>query len=64
MEKKLLIIDNEDLTEIIEEIAEIAKKKNIELPITEEVYKTIYEGKNPLISFKDLMSREMKMESE
>ncbi len=42
----------------------IAKKKNIELPITEEVYKTIYEGKNPLISFKDLMSREMKMESE
>jgi len=31
MEKKLLIIDNEDLTEIIEEIAEIAKKKNIKI---------------------------------
>ena len=42
----------------------LAKKYGLDLPITEEVYKTIYEGKDPRLSFKDLMSREMKMESE
>ena len=42
----------------------LSEKLDFDLPITEEVYKTIYEGKNPMISFKDLMSREMKMESE
>jgi len=42
----------------------LSKKFNVDLPITEEVYKCIYEDKNPLECFKDLMNREMKMESE
>lgn len=42
----------------------LSKKLDCELPITNEVYKTIYEGKTPLMSLQDLMSREMKMESE
>ncbi len=42
----------------------MSKKLNIDLPITEEVYKCIYEDKKPVDCFKDLMSREMKMESE
>lgn len=36
----------------------------LELPINTEVYRIIYEDKDPLESFKDLMSRQMKMESE
>ena len=40
------------------------EKLGLSLPITDEVYKTIYEDKDPVQCFKDLMSREMKMESE
>jgi len=32
------------------------------MPITEEVYKIIYEGKNPASSIKDLMRRRLKKE--
>lgn len=42
----------------------LAKKYNLDLPITEEVYMIIYKGKDPRLSFKDLMNRKMKMESE
>lgn len=40
----------------------LSRKFNVEMPITEEVYKIIYEGKNPLISIKDLMRRSLKKE--
>lgn len=42
----------------------LSKKMNLDLPINEEVYKCIYENKAPLDCFKDLMTREMKMERE
>ena len=42
----------------------MSKRLNLDLPINEEVYKCIYEDKKPLDCFKDLMRREMKMESE
>lgn len=40
----------------------LSKKFNVEMPITEEVYKIIYERKNPLLSIKDLMRRRLKKE--
>lgn len=40
----------------------LSKKYNVEMPITEEVYKIIYEGKNPLFSIRDLMRRNLKRE--
>jgi glycerol-3-phosphate dehydrogenase (NAD(P)+) len=40
----------------------LSKKFNVEMPITEEVYKIIYEGKNPVSSIKDLMRRRLKKE--
>ncbi len=40
----------------------LSKKFNVEMPITEEVYKIIYEEKNPLLSIKDLMRRRLKKE--
>lgn len=40
----------------------LANKLGIEMPITQEVYKTLFEGKNPLAATKDLMSRESKPE--
>lgn len=42
----------------------MSKKLDLDLPITEEVYKCIYEDKKPVDCFKDLMNREMKMERE
>lgn len=40
----------------------LSKKFNVEMPITEEVYKIIYEGKDPVLSIKDLMRRRLKKE--
>ena len=40
------------------------ERLGLALPITDEVYRIIYEDKDPFDSFKDLMNREMKMESE
>jgi glycerol-3-phosphate dehydrogenase (NAD(P)+) len=37
-------------------IYEIAKRKNIYTPIANEVYRIIYEGKNPQESLKDLLN--------
>lgn len=42
----------------------LSKKIGITMPISEEVYRVIYENKNPLKSFEDLMNREVKMEME
>ncbi len=35
----------------------LGKKHKVELPVCQEVYATLYEGKNPLLSITDLMTR-------
>jgi glycerol-3-phosphate dehydrogenase (NAD(P)+) len=40
----------------------LAKKYNVEMPVVEEVYKLLYEGKDPKTTVMDLMSRELKGE--
>ena len=40
----------------------LAKKYNVEMPITEEVYKTLFEDKNPKQAVFDLMTRGAKQE--
>jgi glycerol-3-phosphate dehydrogenase (NAD(P)+) len=42
----------------------LAKRMNIEMPITKEVYNVIYKGKDPRKAVKDLMSRRLKGELE
>jgi glycerol-3-phosphate dehydrogenase (NAD(P)+) len=41
---------------------ELSKKYGIEMPIIEQVYKVIYEEKDPLSAVKDLMERSLKSE--
>ena len=41
---------------------DLARKLGVELPITEQVYKILYEGKNPAKATRDLMSRDLKDE--
>ncbi|MEK6744952.1 MAG: NAD(P)H-dependent glycerol-3-phosphate dehydrogenase [Nitrospirota bacterium] len=41
---------------------ELARKNGIEMPIVEEVYRILYEGKNPRQATKDLMGRTLKGE--
>lgn len=41
---------------------ELSKKYNIEMPIIEQVYKVIYEEKDPLTAVKELMERSLKSE--
>jgi glycerol-3-phosphate dehydrogenase (NAD(P)+) len=41
---------------------ELAKKYNVSMPIVDEVYQLLYEGKDPKHAVKDLMSRELKGE--
>jgi glycerol-3-phosphate dehydrogenase (NAD(P)+) len=41
---------------------ELAKKYKVEMPITEEIYKVLYEHKDPKIAVRDLMTRSPKME--
>lgn len=43
---------------------ELSKKIGIEMPITNELYKTIFEGKNPREAVNELMQREKKNEIE
>lgn len=40
----------------------LAKRENIEMPITEQVYYTLFEGKAPMEAMQDLMTRASKME--
>lgn len=44
-------------------VVELAKKRAIDMPICTEVYRVLYEGKNPKDAIKDLMSRAPKAES-
>lgn len=41
---------------------ELANKYNIEMPIVEQVYKVIYEDKDPLLAVRNLMMRSLKTE--
>lgn len=43
-------------------VHDIAKQENIDMPICEEVYQILYEGKSPDSCAKDLMLRELKKE--
>jgi glycerol-3-phosphate dehydrogenase (NAD(P)+) len=42
---------------------ELAKNKKVEMPITEQVYKTLYEDKSPQEAMHELMTRESKIEN-
>lgn len=41
---------------------DLAKKHGVEMPIVDEVYQLLYEGKDPKRAIKDLMTRELKGE--
>lgn len=43
-------------------VYEIAQSKGIDMPIVEEIYRVLYEEKNPIDSAKDLMLRDLKKE--
>ena len=43
---------------------ELATRTGVEMPIVEEVYRVIYEGKSPASAVRDLMSRSQKLEFE
>ena len=45
-------------------VRDLARRHDVEMPITEEVHAMLYEGKNPRISVEDLMTREFKPEFE
>jgi glycerol-3-phosphate dehydrogenase (NAD(P)+) len=45
-------------------VHQIYKKKNVQMPIAEEVYKVLYESKKPLKAVEDLMMRDLKAEHE
>ncbi len=45
-------------------VRDLARRHDIEIPITEEVHAMLYEGKDPRISVEDLMTREFKPEFE
>ena len=41
---------------------QLSRKYNVEMPITEQVYRILFEGKDPRQAVKDLMTREPKPE--
>ncbi len=41
---------------------ELAKKYNVDMPVVDEVYLILYEGKDPKRAVKDLMTRELRAE--
>lgn len=43
-------------------VYEVAKEKGIDMPIVTEIYKVLYEDKEPAISLKELMLRDLKAE--
>jgi glycerol-3-phosphate dehydrogenase (NAD(P)+) len=45
-------------------VARLARKRNVELPITEQVGAILHEGKPPRLALADLMRRELKSEAE
>jgi Glycerol-3-phosphate dehydrogenase len=45
------------------ETYQLAKKYAIEMPITEQVFKVLYEGLSPTTAVQNLLSRELRCES-
>jgi len=45
-----------------ESVYQLSRKYGIEMPIIEQVYNVLYEGKNPFFAAKDLMDRSLKPE--
>ncbi len=45
-------------------VYELSKKHNVDMPISEQVYRIIYESKSPTIALQELMLRELKFERE
>lgn len=43
-------------------VRRLAEREGVDMPISAEVYKVLYEDKNPRDSLRDLMSRELKVE--
>jgi glycerol-3-phosphate dehydrogenase (NAD(P)+) len=43
-------------------VHQLAQRENVEMPICEQVYYVLYQGKDPKKAFRDLMSRELKDE--
>jgi glycerol-3-phosphate dehydrogenase (NAD(P)+) len=43
---------------------ELGRKKGVELPIIDQVYQVLYEGKEPLVAVRELMTRELRLELE
>ena len=43
---------------------ELSRKHGVDMPITEETYLVLYEGKNPQIAMRDLMHRQLRSEFE
>jgi len=41
---------------------ELSRKKSVEMPITEQVYRSLFEGKPPVEAMRDLMTRASKIE--
>jgi glycerol-3-phosphate dehydrogenase (NAD(P)+) len=41
---------------------DLAKRYNVEMPITTEIYRVLYENKDPKIALKELMTRTAKPE--
>ena len=44
-------------------VHEIAQEENISMPITEQVYKVVYENKIPSVAIRELMDRDLKEEA-
>ncbi|MGB2629884.1 MAG: NAD(P)H-dependent glycerol-3-phosphate dehydrogenase [Candidatus Omnitrophota bacterium] len=42
---------------------DLSKKYEVEMPITEKIYQVIYEGKDPKVAVKELMTRDLKEEN-
>ncbi len=59
IEEMVMVVEGVKTTE---SAYELGKKVNVELPITVEVYKVLFEEKPPLTAVKDLMLREAKSE--
>ena len=57
--KMTMVAEGVDTTK---SVYQLSQKHDIEMPITREVYKTLFEGKNARLAARDLMSRESKPE--
>ena len=40
----------------------LAERENVEMPITEQIYRVLFENKSPIKAMKDLMTRKSKIE--